>query len=327
LLAGFACAAISALGSAFAPGYVTFMAARAVGGFASAMTIGVAFGAAAALYSGPARRRALSMIGASLSLGTALGPLGLTILSVEAGWRGAFGAVAAVAAVGACALLLLFPADTPHGKGRFALGSVFDSYRPILGARPMLLLYGVWALRAVCWMGCLSFLGALFREQHGFSTRAVGLVFLLAGGGYMAGTLTAGGRLGAFNLRALSIFALAGMATGFATLYAVPLGATPALVALVLTTFISGIAQTTILTLIADRTTGGPSTTMMLTEMVVSVGAALGGGIGGLLLGGGGFIAMGVGLPLAALLSAALISRDTGPAQLAAAQPQPVSVS
>ncbi|HLT19612.1 MAG TPA: MFS transporter [Thermomicrobiales bacterium] len=327
LLAGLICAGISALGSALATGYASFMAARAVGGFASSMTVGLGFGAAASLFEGPARRRALSMIGASISLGTALGPLALAGISGPAGWRGAFAAIAVVAAAGVVTLLALFPAQ-PSSDGRdFALRRLLDSYRPILSERAMVLLYAAWALRAICWMGCLSFLGALFSERHDFSTSEVGAVFLLAGGAYMSGSLTAGGRLGAFNLRVLSLFALLGMAAGFGALYALSLPAVTALVALGVTTFIAGISQTAILTLVAERTTGGPSTTMMLTEMVVSVGAALGGGLGGLLLGGGGFVAMGTGLPLAALLSAALISRASSPPRHVPVEPRPAQTA
>lgn len=327
LLAGLLCAALSALGSALANGYVSFMAARALGGFASSMTVGLGFGAAASLFEGPARRRALSMIGASISLGTALGPLALAGVSGLAGWRGAFAAIAVVAAAGAATLLAFFPAEARSDKGRFPVRRLLDSYRPILRERAMVMLYGAWALRAICWMGCLSFLGALFAERHDFSTSQVGAVFLLAGGTYMSGTLTAGGRLGGYNLRLLSAFALLCMAGGFAALYALPLPTVAALATLGVTTFISGIAQTAILTLVAERTSGGPSTTMMLTEMVVSIGAALGGGLGGLLLGAGGFVAMGAGLPLAALGSAVLITRDYGPAQTVPGEPRPARPS
>ena len=312
LLVGLVCAALSALGTALATGYPTFMAARALGGFGSSITIGVNFGAVATLYSGAARRRALSLIGASLSLGTALGPLLLTSASVGVGWRGAFALMAGLAAVGFVLLLALLPAEEPHGNGRFALGQILDSYRPLLRDRPMLLIYAVWATRAVCWLGLLAFLGAYFNEEHGFSTRAVGFVFVVAGGGYFAGTVTAGGRLGDFNPRMQAVLSLLGLAVGTGLLFALPAGSAVALAFLVIASISNGVFQVSVLTMAADRSPAGPSTTMVLTETVLSVGAALGGALGGLLLGAGGFAAMGFGLALAVTLGAALISRRSG---------------
>jgi predicted MFS family arabinose efflux permease len=312
LLVGFACAGLSAGGTALAPEYLTFMATRALGGFGSSITIGVSFGAAATLYTGPARRRALSLIGASLSLGTALGPSVLTTLSVALGWRGAFAVMAGFAGIGLVLMLLLFPAEEPHGNGRFEFGRILDSYRPLVRDRTMILLYNVWATRAVCWIGMLSFVGAYFSEEHDFSTGAVGAVFLLAGGGYFVGTLLAGGRLGDFNLRSQAVLSLLGMAAGSALLFAIPVGPEVSLAALGVLAISSGIFQVSVLTMVADRTPAGPSTTMVLTETVLSFGAALGGGIGGLLLGIGGFAAMGLGLTLVVLVGATLISRRKG---------------
>lgn len=313
LLVGLVCAGLSALGTALVTGYPAFMATRALGGFGSAITIGVNFGAAATLYSGAARRRALSLIGASLSLGTALGPLLLTTVSVAIGWRGAFALVAGLAAVGFMLLLALIPPEAPHGKGRFALGQILDSYRPLLGDQPMLLIYAVWATRAVCWLGLLAFLGAYFTEVHGFSTRAGGFVFLVAGGGYFVGTITAGGRLGDFNPRMQAILSLLGMAVGTGLLFGLSGSWVAALGFLVLASVSNGVFQVSVLMMAADRSPAGPSTTMVLTETVLSVGAALGGALGGLLLGAGGFAAMGLGLALSVTFGAVIIGRRSGP--------------
>ncbi len=313
LLVGLVCAGLSALGTAIAPGYPTFMATRALGGFGSAITIGVTFGAAASLYSGAARRRALSLIGASLSLGTALGPLLLTTASVAVGWRGAFALIGGLAGVGFVLMLGLFPAEEAHGNGRFSIGRMLDSYRPLVRDHPMLMLYGVWALRAICWLGLLSFVGAYFTEEHGFSTRAGGFVFMVAGGGYFAGTLSAGGRLGDFNPRMQAALSLLGMAVGTALLFGLTAGPIPGLFALALVAISNGVFQVSVMTMAADRSPAGPSTTMVLTETVLSFGAAIGGGLSGLLLDVGGYSAMGAGLSLAVLVGAVLIARREGP--------------
>lgn len=312
LLAGCVCAGLSALGTAIASGYPTFMLTRALGGFGSSITIGVTFGAAAAIFSGPSRRRALSLIGASLSLGTALGPLLLTTVSVAAGWRGAFVLVGGLAVLAFGLMLALFPAEEPHGNGRFVLGQILDSYRPLLRDQPMLLIYGVWALRAICWLGMISFVGAFFTEEYGFSTRAVGFVFMVAGGGYFAGTLAAGGRLGDFNPRAQAALSMLAMALGAVLLFTAPVGSVPALGFLLLMALANGVFQVSVMTMAADRSPAGPSTTMVLTETVLSIGAAIGGALSGLLLDVGGFTTMGVGLGLAVLFGAVIIARREG---------------
>ena len=312
LLAGFICAGLSALGTAVATNYPIFMATRALGGFGSSITIGVTFGAVAAIYSGPARRRALSLIGASLSLGTALGPLMLTTTSIAAGWRGAFGLTGGLAAAGFLLMLAFFPSEEQHANGRFVLGRLLDSYRPLLRDQSMLLIYSVWALRAIGWIGLIGFLGAFFTEEHGFSTEAVGFVFVVAGGGYFVGTLAVGGRLGEINTRSLATFSILGMGIGIILLFTLPVGPLPALGFLLLAALSNGVFQVSLLTMAADRSPAGPSTTMVLTETVLSIGAAIGGVVSGLLLGFGGFAAMGAGLAVAALLGAFLVSRREG---------------
>ena len=312
LLAGLVCAGFSALGTALATGYPIFMATRALGGFGSSITIGVTFGAVAAIYHGAARRRALSLIGAALSIGTALGPLILTTASLAIGWRGAFGLTAGLAAAGFLLMLAVFPSDAPHENGRFALGGLFQSYLPLLRDQPMLLIYSVWTLRAIGWIGLIGFLGAFFAEVHGYSTETVGLVFVVAGGGYFAGTLAAGGRLGAINSRTLATGSMLGLGLGALLLYTLPVGPLPGLGFLAIAAVSNGVFQVSVLTMAADRSPAGPSTTMVLAETVLSIGAAAGGAISGLLLSSGGFAAMGAGLSAAAFFGALLIGRREG---------------
>jgi predicted MFS family arabinose efflux permease len=312
LLVGFIFAGLSAFGTAVAQDYLTFMASRALGGFGSSITIGVTFGAVASIYAGAARRRALSLIGAALSLGTAVGPLVLTTVSIAGGWRGAFFAMAGISAVGCALMAVIFPAEETHGNGRFAVGKILESYRPLLGDQSMLMIYLVWALRAIGWIGLLGFLGAFFTDEHGFSTEAAGAVFLVAGGGYFIGTLVAGGRLGEFNPRAQATISMLGLAIGIVGLYTLPVGPLPALIFLAVGAVSNGVFQVSVMTMAADRTPAGPSTTMVLTETVLSIAAALGGALSGLLLGLGSFALMGAGLSLAGLFGVVLLRRREG---------------
>ncbi|MBW3560747.1 MAG: MFS transporter [Proteobacteria bacterium] len=118
------------------------------------------------------------------------------------GWRAAFAALAVVAlgAVGLAALAL--PGGAANGEGPSgAPAGLAAAYAPLVSHRPTLLLLGATAARAVCWLGALTYLGALFAERYGFGPRGLGLVYMIGGAGYFLGSVAVGGRLGRAPLR------------------------------------------------------------------------------------------------------------------------------
>ncbi|MFW6075618.1 MAG: MFS transporter [Chloroflexota bacterium] len=310
LMIGLIAIAVSALGTALAPEYLPLMVARVAGGLGNAMTIGVSLGVAVSRFGGRARLRAMSFIGAGLSSATAVGPVGLASASELIGWRGAFGIVAGIALTAFVMIALLVPSRRRHNSDTFSLRDIITSYAPIVADRSIQSLYLVWTLRAICWFGPMSYLGAYVIDDLGFTTSESGLVYMGAGIGYMTGSLMAGGRLGSLDLRLLSVLALIGMGAGWLCLYAAPTGLIATFGFLAIATLLAGICQITITALMAEESHAPPSTTMVLNESVLSFGAALGTLVGGVLIGFGGYPALGIGLPLAAITAAYIVGRQ-----------------
>ena len=119
--------------------------------------------------------------------------------------------------------------------------------------------------------------------------------------------------MGDFNPRMQAALSSLGMAVGTFLLFGLSAGPVAALCALAVVAVSNGIFQVSVMTMAADRSPAGPSTTMVLTETVLSFGAAIGGALGGLLLDLGGFLAMGAGLSLAVMVGAVLLARREGP--------------
>lgn len=317
LLFGAVAIMLSALGTILAPTFLPLMGARLLGGFGTSMTIGVSLGAVAARFAGRARLRAMSLIGASLATATAVGPVLLTSIGTLIGWRGAFAFVMVISLLAFGMILTLVPVHRRERAGRMTVGEVLASYAPLLGDRSMLTLYLVWTLRAFCWLGPLSYLGAYVIDEHGLSTGGAGFVYMGAGFGYMAGSLTTGGKLGNFDLRALSVIALGGMGIGWLLLYVVPGIFAASMGFLAIATVLAGISQISVTTLMAEETQAGPSTTMVLNETVLSFGASLGSLTGGVLLGLGGYTLLGFGLPVSAFLAMVLVAHQRRRARIA----------
>lgn len=306
LLVGLLAAGLSALGTALAPGVLPLMAARSLGGVGSSISVGVSLGVAMSLFTGGARLRALSLIGASLSLATAAGPPVLTALGSIVGWRGAYGAVAAFSLLPFLLVLILLPGDGKTAT-RFAPSSIVESYRPLLDDRSSLILYGVWTLRAVTWIGMLSYLGAFATEQLGLTTGQAGLIYMGAGIGNLVGSLSVGGRIGRLDLRLVTSAALAMMSLAWVGLYAADDNFTLVLVFLAVATLLGGVSQVSLTSLVANESRARPATAMVMTEAVLSFGGAFGGAAGGLLLGFGGYAYLGIGLSLATIIAAVLV--------------------
>lgn len=306
LLVGALAAGLSALGTALAPAVLPLMAARSLGGVGSSISIGVSLGVAMSLFSGVARLRAISLIGASLSLATAAGPPALTALGSAIGWRGAYGAVAAFSLLPFFLVLVLLPGDG-RAAARFSPASILEAYRPLLRDRSTLILYGVWTLRAVTWIGMLSYLGAYATEQLGLSTGAAGLIYMGAGIGNLLGSLSIGGRIGRLDLRLVTSAALAVMSLAWIGLYVSDDNLSLVLASLAVATVLGGVSQVSLTSLVANESRARPATAMVMTEAVLSFGGAFGGAAGGLLLGFGGYAYLGFGLSFATIIAAVLV--------------------
>ena len=290
-----------------APAYPALLTGALVAG-AGAPIMAVTFAVVAARYAGDARRTALSRIQAVQTSGSILGAPLLPAVAAATVWRGAY-VVVLMAYLLAGMLILRGLARDPHRAGRFTPRTVLAAYRPLLGDRRMLALYGASALRAIGWMGPFTYLGAFYAERHGLALERIGLAYMVASGGMFAGNLAAGRWLGGVDLRRAFAGTTAILALCWAAVFTLPL-ATPQVVAVATAaSFASGFGWIALTTLLAAETPAAAGTTMTLNGSAFALGFALGSAAGGLLIGLGGYALLGVVLPVATLVTALLVWR------------------
>jgi DHA1 family inner membrane transport protein len=166
-------------------------------------------------------------------------------------------------------------------------------------------LFGVAAMRAIAWLGVLTYLGAFLGDALGLTTQRIGLVYALAGAGSALGSVAAGGWLGRISPRggvaaasALTGVLIAPMLMSDRVWLAVPL--------LLGASFAAAVCGVGVTALLAAESPGGAGTTMVLNGSVLNFGTALSALLGGSLIAVGGYPALGLALPLFALAGAAL---------------------
>lgn len=311
---GLLLAMTSALGGALAPGYWWLVLARVVGGLGFSATVGVAFAIVTMRYSGEARLRALSILTSSLSIAGVLGIPVLTSIAGPFSWRGAWVFIALLAAASTLLLVTNVPALPSGSDGHFRIRQLTVSYAPLLRARNMFWLFSGVVFQGILFMAALTYVGSYFIDKLELSVQQFGLVAAISGSAFFLGSITAG-RLGRLDLRAT--FAWTTLVTGASLLvaFALPGGVVVTTVLISIGFFFVGIQVVNLMTLVANETPAGQGTTMVLNESIFALGAAIGAASGGLLIEVGGFRALGLGMPVFALLAAVSVWRP-GPAAL-----------
>jgi predicted MFS family arabinose efflux permease len=145
-------------------------------------------------------------------------------------WRISFVVLGAICLLLTGLIWRSVPHDAPFPKTKLHLGDVFRAYVPILGNRPLMLLYLSDVLRGVTWFGFLTYLAALAIQEYGLSLQQFGLLMFGGGSAYLAGTRLGTGRFPYMGLRTLLYSSIALMAVTGTIMFAIPLS----LVALVL---------------------------------------------------------------------------------------------
>jgi DHA1 family inner membrane transport protein len=307
ITAGLLLTAASALATALSSSYLLVMLARLAGGIGGAVTLGVSLGVAGSSFTGGERQRALGLITAAIAGGASAGIPVVTLLADVGGWRGAFVAIAAALALNALVTYRMLPAGVPAARnsGR-SVAAIVESYAPLLSDRRMTTLYAATALFATGWMGAGTYIGAYMVDEHGFSIRQVGLVYMVGGGGVFAGSLLGAGRSGSIGVARLFILSSASMALLWAFLFGGGslVGALVPTLLLGVIGLLGGMGLVSLTTLIANETPAGPSTTMVLRGSVFNLGSAFGALLGGLLLAQAGYPALAIGLPPSIMLAA-----------------------
>ncbi len=293
---------VSGLGTALAPNYLVFMGSRLFGGASLALLTGLSLAIAGSYFTGPARRRALSIAVSAMS-GTAI--LGVPLLSWVGdafGWRWAFAAIGLIAATLAPLLHRVIPLTTPATTG-FQVGQIISAYKPLLRQRAVVALYAGSFLRAIFWLGILTYYGAFMIERFDLSLQQVGLTYMFGGVGFLAGSLLAGGRLGQVDHRVLFAVATLLSALFFGLTYSVSPGAISAVLLLTIGGGFGAIGWVILNTMLANESQAGSGTTMSLNNSIFNLGSAAGGAVGGVLLAVGDYTTLGLGLPAFAVLA------------------------
>jgi MFS transporter, DHA1 family, inner membrane transport protein len=307
LLIGMAALVINAIGTALAPNFALLFVVRLTGGLAGAILAGVTLAIAGTRFRGEARRRAVSYTAASMAIAPIIGVPLMTTIGGGLGWRWSFVALAILSLIGLVLVSRALPGDPAIPDERFQPSSVLSAYRPILKHFPTVGLITGALLRAMSWNGVITYAGAFFIVERGFSTGTVGLVYAAGGGGFMLGSLAASGRLGRFDPVRTVIISTTLSGLLFGMMYLLPGGAILPIVSLGIAGFIGAFGWIATATLLANTTPGGSATTMVLNGSGINLGSAGGGAIGGLLIATAGYSAVGLVMPVFAIAASAVI--------------------
>jgi DHA1 family inner membrane transport protein len=307
LLIGIAAVVVSAVGTAVAPNYGILLLAGLVGAISRAVLAPVALTIAATWFDADLRRRAIGMVTASVAGAAVVGVPLLTGVAVFGGWRGAF----LTLALGATAIVVLarwaLPPNSPSADHSLGARHFLAAYLPLLRDRATMGMIGSTLLRSAGAWAVGSYVVSFLVLEHGLTLQEASLSFAAGGAGIMAGSLVAGGRLGAAPPRAVVMCssALGGSGLGAALVLPVP---PLAIMGLTFAGFLlNGVGNVASSTLLADETRGGQATTMGLNGAALSLSSALGGSAGGLALAFGGYQAVGWVAPIYGLAAASLI--------------------
>ena len=305
LVMGLMAISLGLLGTGLAPTYPVLLGLGVVMGFGDALAYALPFAIAATYFSGVAQRRAIAWTIGALSTAPIIGVPLLTALGGLTSWRVAL-ATAGVAAAGVAWLVAtVLPSDRLHPSGRLRVRELLAAYSPLLRHPPSLRFLAVSGLRGMWWVGLLTYMGAFLGTVVGFSPQHVGLVYAFTGAAYTAGSIAAGNLLGGLPPRlvvALSS-AIAGILVVPVFLLPVPWVVIPLLLA---ASAGAAICSVSVVALLADQSPAGAGTTMVLNGSVLNLGTAVGAVLGGALIAFGGYTALGIGLPLFALVAAVL---------------------
>lgn len=302
LLAGVVSLTFSAVGVILAGSLSILLLIRLLTGIGMAILPGVSLAIAGSQFHGDERRKAMSWTVAAIPSPTIIGMPVVAVIGDLAGWRYAFGLVAGVSLASLFLVRVALPADAPIPVEPFRMRTIMNSYRPLLHHLPTLTIFGASVLRALCWIGSLTYISAYLIEEKGLSVSGFGAMAIVFGVGYVAGS-----RFGCFDLRTLCGISTAIMALMMALIYTLPFGIWPIVPLFLTASFVAGMGWVALTTLLVSQTPATAATTMVFNWAIFNLGSGLGSLIGGIVLATGGYSAIGVVLPAFAVIAAVLI--------------------
>jgi DHA1 family inner membrane transport protein len=306
LLVGISCVAANLIGAGLAPAFPVLLGLSLVGGLGDALVFGVPFAVAGTIFAEGERKRAFSWLTGAMSLGVIVGVPLLTFIGSASSWR-----LALIACGLTVVAVALFAGRTMPGDGQttrtpWSFRQFRAAYAPVLHDPPTVRLLSATAIRSICWLGFLTYLGALLDAEYGLSTRQIGLVYTVGATGFAVGCSIAGRWIGPTRMRlAVGIACLLSAVAIAAAVNASQVWQAVALITVF--SMASAVVGIGVSYLISTTTPGEQGTTMLLNSSVINFGTAVGAAFGGGLIAVGGYRLLGVGLSFFAMIGAILI--------------------
>jgi predicted MFS family arabinose efflux permease len=305
LVIGVLAIAMALLATGLAPNYPVLLAVSVLMGLGDALVYALPFAIAATRFQGEAQRRMMGWMMASMSLASVIGVPLLTVLGGVTSWRVALSFAGLVAVLIAWFVADTLPPDARRQATSLRLSSLLAAYAPLLRHPHSLRLFAVSALRGMCWIGLFTYLGAFLGTALSLNAASIGLIYALAGGAFALGSVVAGGRLGEISPR-VAIAAASFISGVLMALMLQTKNLGLILILLPVIAVAAAIWGVGVVTLLATESAAGAATTMVLNGSLLNFGAAGGAVLGGILIALGGYGALGIGFPCAALLATVL---------------------
>ena len=306
LVIGLSCVVINLIGAGLAPTFAVMLGLSLIGGLGDALVFGIPFAVAGTLFADRDRKRAFSWLTGAMSLGGIVGIPLLTVIGSVTSWRVALIACG-VAVIGVAIYTSnVLPKDRPEAERKWNIRMIGDAYKPLLHHSPTLRLLGAIAIRSVCWLGFLTYMGAFLHDDQGMSTREVGLVYTVGATGFAVGCSLSGRFIGPSKTRAAVGIGCVVTALATAATVSAP-NAWLAVAGITLLAMASSVVAIGVTYLISTGTPAEQGTTMLLNGSVINFGTAAGAALGGGLIALDGYRALGLGLSVFALIGAGLV--------------------
>jgi predicted MFS family arabinose efflux permease len=312
MIGGVVAVACNLIGTGLAPSYATLLILAILGGLGDAILFGLPLAIAGTSFAGNTRRRAISWISAALPVGVILGVPIVAAVGGVIGWRAMFVSIGLLTLASAWLTASFLPPDVRRGQQRFRLSMLRDAYQPLIHDRSLLILYAVSGLRAMSWIGLATYVGAFLIDELSLGSNSVAVAYMGGGVGVFLGSVLAGSRFVHVPLRPLVAWTTAFQGLLAGATFVLPVNLAPVIVLLAVSGFLGAFSMIGLTTLLATETRAGVGTTMVLNGSIINLGTAAGAAIGGVLLAVGGYHAIGLGLPVFALLAALLMWIDRG---------------
>lgn len=298
---------VSSACMALAPGFLLLLIAALIGSIGRAIVQPLSIVIVSEQSVGDRQRQAVSWIMAGVTGAVIAGVPALTTVAEAFGWRAAIAGLAVIAAALLPFVRGSLGASEPAATSGATLTRVFLAYRPLLAHRPTLgLILATLLASAGIWV-MATYLGAFYDEQHGYSTRQIGLVYFVPGVTLFIGSIAAGGRTGTLPLRPIVILARVVTGITIAGVLALPISGVAGIGLLAVQGLATGLSGVAVVLLLIRESPAGRATTLTLNTVALSLGTALGSTIGGVLLAVAGYAMLGLAALLLSVSSAVLV--------------------